>query len=316
MALPMMPKATAVWLVDNTALTFMQISEFCGLHELEIQAIADEEVAIGMTGLDPIGSDQLTPEEIARCEADPTARLKLAESNMPVPVARTKGARYTPVSKRQDKPDAIDWLLRNRPELSDAQIGRLLGTTKTTISAVRDRTHWNTSNIRPRDPLELGMVSRKELEAALEKARRRVERAEKAAAKKEKAAPVAAPVAGPAAAPAEGETPAAAPAESETPAAAPTEVEAPAAAPTESEAPAAAPAEVETPAAAPTEVETPAAAPAESEAPAAGPAESETPAAAPAESEAPAAAPAEGETPAAAPAEGEAPPVAPVEVES
>lgn len=170
MALPMMPKATAVWLVENTTLTFRQIAEFCGLHELEIQAIADEEVVIGMVGLDPIVNRQLTQAEIDRCAADPSARLKLAKSDLPVPEAKPRGARYTPVSKRQDKPDAIAWLLRNFPALSDAALGRLLGTTKPTINAVRDRTHWNSTNIRPRDPVELGLCTVIEMSNALKKA--------------------------------------------------------------------------------------------------------------------------------------------------
>ena len=190
----MMPKATAVWLVENTALTFDQIAEFCGLHPLEVQAIADGEVAIGMTGLDPVANDQLTADEIERCVKDPKARLKLLESDMPEPVARAKGARYTPVSKRQDKPDGIAWLLRTFPELSDAQIGKLLGTTKPTIQAIRERTHWNSPNIRPRDPVDLGLCSRAELDDAVRKARKR-------AGNKAKAAPATAPVpdAGPAA---------------------------------------------------------------------------------------------------------------------
>lgn len=191
MALPMMPKATAVWLVENTALTFEQIAEFCGLHELEVQAIADGEVVAGMTGLDPIASGQLTQEELDRVARDPNARLKLATTNIPLPVIRTKGARYTPVAKRQDKPDAIAWLIRHYPELSDAQIGKLLGTTKETINKVRDRTHWNSPNIRPRDPIDLGLCSIMELQAALNRARRKIEAAktaeERAAAKEEAA---------------------------------------------------------------------------------------------------------------------------------
>jgi len=193
MALPMMPKATAVWLVENTALTFEQIAEFCGLHELEVQAIADGEVVAGMTGLDPIASGQLTQEELDRVARDPNARLKLATTNIPLPVIRTKGARYTPVAKRQDKPDAIAWLIRHYPELSDAQIGKLLGTTKETINKVRDRTHWNSPNIRPRDPIDLGLCSIMELQAALNRARRKIEAAktaeERAAAKEEAANP-------------------------------------------------------------------------------------------------------------------------------
>ncbi|MEQ9813642.1 MAG: DUF1013 domain-containing protein [Azospirillaceae bacterium] len=174
MAQPLMPKATAVWLIDNTSLTFTQVAEFCGLHELEVQAIADGEVATGMVGMDPIASGQLTLEEVRRCEADPSARLKLLiRDNMPRPVTRTKGPRYTPVTKRQDKPDGISWLLKNHPELSDAQIARLIGTTKPTINAIRDRSHWNSANIKPQSPVQLGLCSYQDLADALEKARRR-----------------------------------------------------------------------------------------------------------------------------------------------
>ena len=180
MALPMMPKATAVWLVENTALTFTQIAEFCGLHELEVQAIADGEVVAGMTGLDPIASGQLTQEELDRVAGDPSARLKLAATNIPLPAIRTKGARYTPVAKRQDKPDAIAFLIRHYPELTDAQISKLLGTTKETINKVRDRTHWNSPNIRPRDPIDLGLCSIMELQSALTRARRKAEVAKQA----------------------------------------------------------------------------------------------------------------------------------------
>ncbi|MEK9662858.1 MAG: cell cycle transcriptional regulator TrcR, partial [Alphaproteobacteria bacterium] len=152
MALPLMPKATAVWLVENTALTFDQIGDFTGLHKLEVQGIADGEVAIGIKGHDPVANGQLDASELERCQADPTARLVLRTSENPAPVKRTKGPRYVPVSKRQDKPDAIAYLLRYYPELSDAQIGKLIGTTKPTITAIRDRTHWNSSQIQPRDP--------------------------------------------------------------------------------------------------------------------------------------------------------------------
>lgn len=170
MSLPMMPKATAVWLVENTTLTFDQIADFCGLHALEVQAIADDEIAVGMVGLDPTVSGQLTDEQIAECEKDPKARLKLLKSDLPEPQKRPKGARYTPVAKRQDKPDGIAWLIRHYPELSDAAVGRLLGTTKPTINAVRNRTHWNSANIRPRDPVEIGLCTSAELVAELEKA--------------------------------------------------------------------------------------------------------------------------------------------------
>ncbi len=173
----LMPKATAVWLVENTTLTFKQIADFCGLHELEVQAIADDEVAVGMQGLDPIAAGQLTKEEIERCEADPKARLRMAKSDLPRPKARAKGARYTPVSKRSDRPDAIAWLLRNHPELSDAQIQKLVGTTKPTINAVRDRTHWNTPNISPQSPVSLGLCSHRELAEAVAKALKRAGKA-------------------------------------------------------------------------------------------------------------------------------------------
>jgi len=163
MSLLLMPKATAVWLVDNTTLSFLQIGDFCNLHELEVQAIADGEVAIGIVGLDPVTNGQLTKEEIERCENDGAERLKIAKSDIPQPVARQKGPRYTPVSKRADKPDAIAWLLRNQPDLTDAQIGRLIGTTKPTINAIRDRTHWNSSNLQPRSPVEVGLCSHQEL---------------------------------------------------------------------------------------------------------------------------------------------------------
>lgn len=170
MAKLLMPKATAIWLVDNTGLTFDQIAAFTGLHELEVQAIADGEVATGMQGLDPVQAGQLTREEIARCEADPQARLMILETDMPEPRVRAKGPRYTPVSKRADKPDAVAWLLRHHPELTDAQIGRLIGTTKPTIQAIRDRSHWNSANLRPRSPVELGLCSFSDFDAEVQKA--------------------------------------------------------------------------------------------------------------------------------------------------
>ena len=173
MALPLMPHATAVWLVENTALTFEQIAEFCGMHQLEVQAIADGEVDVGMRGLDPLISGQLNKEEIERCQADPTARIKLAVPDIPLPSARTKGARYTPVSKRQDRPDAISWLVKTYPELSDAQISKLIGTTKPTINAVREKSHRNTSNITPQNPVGLGLCSQAELERVVDVARAR-----------------------------------------------------------------------------------------------------------------------------------------------
>lgn len=177
MAQPLMPKATAVWLVENTTLTFRQIANFCGLHELEVQAIADGEVAGGMQGLDPVGSGQLAKEEIKKGEADPAYELLMAKPSIPLPEARTKGARYTPVAKRSDRPDAIAWLLKNHPELSDAQISKLVGTTKHTIEAVRDRTHWNTPNIKPQSPVLLGLCGNEELEKAVQRARERVRKA-------------------------------------------------------------------------------------------------------------------------------------------
>ncbi len=176
MSQPLMPKATAVWLVDNTALTFEQIAAFCGLHILEVSGIADGEVAVGIKGLDPVSAGQLSRDEIERCEADPTARLALRESTHPLPQKRSKGARYTPVSRRQDRPDAIAWLLRNHPELSDAQISKLVGTTKPTIQAIRDRTHWNQANIMPVDPVSLGLCSQIDLDAQVRKADARAAR--------------------------------------------------------------------------------------------------------------------------------------------
>ena len=170
---PLMPKATAVWLVENTSLTFEQIADFCGLHPLEVQAIADGEVANQMHGLDPVANAQTTTEEIARCQADPEARLALSPQATAPRFVRHKGPRYTPIAKRQDKPDAIAFLLRNHPELSDLQISKLIGTTKPTIAAVRERTHWNSPNIKPRHPVVLGLCSHEELEEALSRARAR-----------------------------------------------------------------------------------------------------------------------------------------------
>jgi hypothetical protein len=172
MAAPLMPKATAVWLVENTGLTFQQIAEFCGLHELEVQAIADGEVAMQMQGLDPIANGQTTKDEIERCEQDPDARLKLSPQAVPVTMVKHKGPRYTPIAKRQDKPNAIAWLVKNHPELSDAQVSKLIGTTKPTIAAIRDRTHWNSSNIKPQHPVTLGLCSVAELDSAIAKANR------------------------------------------------------------------------------------------------------------------------------------------------
>lgn len=173
MAAPLMPKATAVWLVENTALTFDQIAEFCHLHPLEVQAIADGEVGVGIQGLDPIVNGELTQEEIDRCVGDSNARLVQAKTRNPQPRAKPRGARYTPVSKRQDRPDAIAWLLKNYPELGDAQISRLIGTTKPTINSVRDKSHWNAQNIKPQNPVGLGLCSTQDLEKAVIRARKR-----------------------------------------------------------------------------------------------------------------------------------------------
>jgi uncharacterized protein len=170
MSTPLMPKATAVWLVDNTSLSFEQIADFCKLHPLEVAAIADGESAITIKGLDPILTGQLTREEVEKAQADPNYRLKMADSKVRVPLAKRKGPRYTPVSRRQDRPNAILWLLRNHPELKDAQIMRLVGTTKPTIDAIRNRTHWNANNLTPMDPVTLGLCSQLDLDFEVEKA--------------------------------------------------------------------------------------------------------------------------------------------------
>tara|TARA_R110002096_G_scaffold162745_5_gene329990 strand:+ start:213 stop:848 length:636 start_codon:yes stop_codon:yes gene_type:complete len=184
-----MPKATCVWLIDNTALTFEQIGAFCTMHPLEVQAVADGEVAVGIIGRDPIAAGELTRAELERCEADPAARLKMASVAVPRAAERTKGPRYTAMAKRQDKPDGIAWLVRNHPELSDAQVGKLLGTTKTTIAAVRDRSHWNNSNIKPRHPVDLGLCTYLELNAAVELARSKLSPEEREAIERREAEP-------------------------------------------------------------------------------------------------------------------------------
>ena len=181
MALPLMPKATAVWLVENTALSFEQIAEFCGMHPLEIQGIADGEVAVGIVGLDPVANGQLTREQLDACEKDKSLRLELVKTELPEPASRAKGARYTPVSKRQDRPDAIAWLLRHHADIGDAQIARLIGTTKSTIQKVRDRTHWDMANIKPRYPVALGLCSQDQLDEAVNRANRARERKQKEA---------------------------------------------------------------------------------------------------------------------------------------
>ena len=170
----LMPKATAVWLIDNTALTFKQISEFCGLHILEVEGIADGDVASGIRGADPIANGQLAREEIEKGEADANYQLKATvfenDSTLSSKKGRKKGPRYTPLSRRQDRPDAIAWLVRNHPEISDAQISKLIGTTKPTITAIRERTHWKMSTINPTDPVSLGLCSQVDLDEVVRKA--------------------------------------------------------------------------------------------------------------------------------------------------
>ena len=168
MAQPLMPHATAAWLVENSSLTFEQIAEFCGLHILEVQAIADDTAATKLTGRDPIRANELTHEEIVKGQNDPDYRLQMHKA--PEAVRRTRGPRYTPVSKRQDKPDGIYWIIKNHPEVSDGQISKLIGTTRTTIAAIRDRSHWNMANITPKDPVTLGLTTQRELDAAVAKA--------------------------------------------------------------------------------------------------------------------------------------------------
>lgn len=167
----LMPKATAVWLVDNTSLSFEQIADFCGLHPLEVRGIADGEVARDIRGADPIGNGQLTREELDKAQANPEYRMKAQVSRHAELLKPAKKApRYTPVSRRQDRPDAIAWFLRHHPEVTDAQISKILGTTKATIEQVRARTHWNAANIKPVDPVTLGLVGQLELDALVKKA--------------------------------------------------------------------------------------------------------------------------------------------------
>jgi hypothetical protein len=170
-----MPKATAVWLVENTSLSFEQIAEFCGLHVLEVKGIADGDVAHGIKGMDPISSGQLTREEIRKGQQNEDYRLQLAKSKVEMPVVKTKRVpKYTPLSRRHDRPNAILWLLRHHPELRDSQIMRLVGTTKPTIESIRDRTHWNSANLQPQDPVALGLCSQIDLDLEVRKAARRV----------------------------------------------------------------------------------------------------------------------------------------------
>ena len=170
---PLMAKATAVWLVDNTTLTFKQVAEFCGLHELEVQGIADGDVAAGVKGFDPIANNQLDQIEIDRGEADPLYTLKLKFNPASVGEEKRRGPRYTPLSKRQDRPAAILWLVKFHPELTDGQVGKLVGTTKPTIQSIRDRSHWNIGNIQPIDPVALGLCKQSELDAAVQQAARK-----------------------------------------------------------------------------------------------------------------------------------------------
>lgn len=162
-----MPKATAVWLIENTTLTFDQVADFCGMHPLEVQGIADGEVAVGIVGVDPVAAGQLTAEEIKRCEGNPKERLRIAESAHKYISKKSKGGRYTPVARRQDKPDAIAWLLKYHPYIPDSQIVKLIGTTKQTIAAIRDKAHWNTQNLKPRDPVLLGLCTQTRLDEAV-----------------------------------------------------------------------------------------------------------------------------------------------------
>ena len=187
MKLPLMPKATAIWLVDNTSLSFKQIGDFCGMHELEIKGIADGEVGVGIKGLNPITNNQLTKEEIEKCSNDTNTSLEIIVNEISTKTEQSnKKKRYTPLSKRQDRPDAVYWLIRNHPELKDSQVARLVGSTKSTIDAIKNRTHWNMTNIRPQDPVGLGLCKQIELDEALAKAERSMKRVQKKKEKEEK----------------------------------------------------------------------------------------------------------------------------------
>ena len=187
MTLPLMPKATAIWLVENTALTFKQIADFCGMHELEIKGIADGEVGMGIKGLNPISTNQLTKEEIDKAANDPEHSLELIQNEITIQTERDpKQKKYTPLSKRQERPDAISWLLRNHPELKDSQIAKLVGSTKNMVVSIKNKTNWNMSNIRPQDPVGLGLCKQVDLDEALEKAERSQKRAAKKKLKEEK----------------------------------------------------------------------------------------------------------------------------------
>ena len=187
MTLPLMPKATAIWLVENTALTFKQIADFCGMHELEIKGIADGEVGMGIKGLSPISTNQLTKEEIDKAANDPEHSLELIQNEITIQTERDpKQKKYTPLSKRQERPDAISWLLRNHPELKDSQVAKLVGSTKNMVVSIKNKTNWNMSNIRPQDPVGLGLCKQVDLDEALEKAERSQKRAAKKKLKEEK----------------------------------------------------------------------------------------------------------------------------------
>ena len=186
MAVPLMPKATAVWLIENTSLAFDQIADFCGLHHLEVQGIANEDVAKGIRGVDPIAGGFLTREEIHKGEADPSYRMKaLEQKRIDIPQVKKRGARYTPIARRQDRPDAIQWFLKNHPEVPDAKIVKLIGTTKSTIEQVRTRAHWNSSQIKPVDPVTIGLCTQIELDAVVADAAAAKARADARAAKAE-----------------------------------------------------------------------------------------------------------------------------------
>ncbi|UWQ05011.1 DUF1013 domain-containing protein [Aliiroseovarius crassostreae] len=172
---PIMAKATAVWLVDNTTISFKQIADFCGLHELEVQGIADGDVATGVKGFDPVANNQLDPSEIEKAEANPLHKLKLKFYAAAVGEEKRRGPRYTPLSKRQDRPNSILWLVKFHPELSDGQIAKLVGTTKPTIQSIRERTHWNIQNMEPIDPVALGLCKQSELDLAVQKASKSVD---------------------------------------------------------------------------------------------------------------------------------------------
>ncbi len=185
---PLMPKATAVWLIENTSLTFKQIADFCGLHELEIKGMADGDVSVGIKAYNPILSNQLTREEIELSSKDPNRPLQLKEKNIDIEVKKMIGTKYTPISQREDKPNAIAWLTKNYPMLADSQICKLVGSTKNTVDAIRNRKHWNMSNISPKDPVMASLCSQTELQAAIDKAKRKVEREAKKKAREEKKA--------------------------------------------------------------------------------------------------------------------------------